>query len=266
MKTVKALPIVILLLLSVWSPKTFASHLLGGEIVWECLPSGQYRFTLTLYRDCTGIPQSSTTEQLVSTAGGNITCTKIQTNYINAECNPPTCIGATVPYQGAIEEHIYRSAPVTLTGTPPAAGWTFSWGTCCRPAGVTNLTGSSGLSYTLRAHMYPYVPPGGGAALNANPCYDNSPSFLEAPNVTVCTGAYAEFLSLGYDQDLDSLHYSYAQTLGTNLSTPITQYAAGYSWSAPFPASAGAVLDPELGHNAILQFLNKRQICLVWSC
>ncbi|MDX5427538.1 MAG: hypothetical protein LPK79_05475, partial [Bacteroidota bacterium] len=32
-----------------------ASHLLGGEITWECLPNGQFRFYLTLFRDCSGI-------------------------------------------------------------------------------------------------------------------------------------------------------------------------------------------------------------------
>ena len=36
-----------------------ASHLLGGEITWQCLTSGpnqgEYIFTMKLYRDCDGI-------------------------------------------------------------------------------------------------------------------------------------------------------------------------------------------------------------------
>ena len=33
---------------------TNASHLLGGEITWECANNGDYIFTLTLYQDCNG--------------------------------------------------------------------------------------------------------------------------------------------------------------------------------------------------------------------
>ena len=29
-----------------------ASHLMGGEITWECAPSGQFIFYMKLYRDC----------------------------------------------------------------------------------------------------------------------------------------------------------------------------------------------------------------------
>ena len=40
-----------------------ASHLMGGEITWECLKSGpnvgQYIFTLKIYRDCSGITVST---------------------------------------------------------------------------------------------------------------------------------------------------------------------------------------------------------------
>ena len=35
--------------------KVEASHLMGGEITWECQPNGQYIFTLRVYRDCNGI-------------------------------------------------------------------------------------------------------------------------------------------------------------------------------------------------------------------
>ena len=31
-----------------------ASHMMGGEITWECMGSGHYVFTMKLYRDCNG--------------------------------------------------------------------------------------------------------------------------------------------------------------------------------------------------------------------
>ena len=34
--------------------KTFASHLVGGTMTYECLGGDNYEITLTLYRDCNG--------------------------------------------------------------------------------------------------------------------------------------------------------------------------------------------------------------------
>jgi hypothetical protein len=225
---------------------TFASHILGGSITWECTATGQYQFTLTLYRDCTGVPLISTTETLTSNAGGNISCTKIATNYYNPECNAPSCSGATIPYQMAVEEHVYRSAPVTLTGSPPATGWFFSWNTCCRPSGVTNLVGSSGLSFTLRAYMYPYVPANGTQVNAANPCFDSSPKFLEKPRFVYCSGTQQTAQLGGSDADSDSTYVSLAAPLGSNLSNPLP-YAVGYSSAQPLPASSNQSLNNTSG-------------------
>jgi gliding motility-associated-like protein len=252
MKSIKALTIVLLIILTSFSTESFATHILGGEIVWECLPSGQYRFTLTLYRDCTGIALSGNTYTLNTNAGGTITCTRIATNYINKDCGgAATCqgVGYNSGYVGAIEQHVFRSGPVTLAGVPPATGWYFTWSSCCRPGNVTNISNSGSTGYTLRAIMYPYTPPGGGGALSGNPCYDNSPSFLEEPNVTVCTSYDAEYLSLGYDEDLDSLYYDWAVAWddGTGFPGPSVIYSSGYSATQPLPAGANAVLDNEIG-------------------
>jgi hypothetical protein len=35
--------------------QTNASHLMGGEITWQCLPTGEYKFFMKLYRDCNGV-------------------------------------------------------------------------------------------------------------------------------------------------------------------------------------------------------------------
>ena len=29
-----------------------ATHYMGGEITWECLPNGNFRFWMKLYREC----------------------------------------------------------------------------------------------------------------------------------------------------------------------------------------------------------------------
>ena len=45
-----------------------ATHLMGGEITWECIKtgskSGQYVFQMKLYRDCQGVALGGLTEYL----------------------------------------------------------------------------------------------------------------------------------------------------------------------------------------------------------
>ncbi len=235
---------------------SFSSHLLGGEIVWECMPSGQYRFTLTLYRDCTGIPLNSTTETLATNSGASIPCTKISVNYINKECGALPCGSVPNGYIGAIEQHVYRSAPVTLNGTPPVGGWYFSWTDCCRPGTVSNLSSPGGQSYVLRALMHPYTPGGSTNPLPANPCYDDSPDFLEAPDITVCSGFDSEYLSLGSDKNLDSLYYEWAAPKNGGSFpnwTTVNYLNSTYSPTSPLPGpvhdpnNVAATLNGELG-------------------
>ena len=49
-----------------FSFNSFSSHLMGGEITWECLKSGpdagKYIFTMKVYRDCSGISVSTITQ------------------------------------------------------------------------------------------------------------------------------------------------------------------------------------------------------------
>ncbi len=244
---------IVIALLVIFSGEVMASHLLGGEITWECKANGQYEFTLKLYRDCTGIPLTPTTET-ISGPNGAISVTKVQINDLS-----PTCFSATAGYGcppngstpvtvGSVEEHIYRGT-TSLSGTPPPAGWEFSWTSCCRP--TQNLANTSSGGYWLRSRMFPYTPPGAATPLNANQCYDSSPYFLEGPLSVLCRGNKFTYTQLAGDKEIDSLYYSWASPLQSQ-GTPIT-WNGGYSNTAPFPdASESAqngpvVLNPNSG-------------------
>jgi hypothetical protein len=75
---------------------------------------------------------------------------------------------------------VYESAPVSLNGIPPAAGWIFTWTHTDRFISGSNL--ASGAGYTLRSFMYNF------SGMNASTCYDNSPQFIDAPVLKMCTG------------------------------------------------------------------------------
>ena len=238
-----------------------ATHLLGGEIVWKCKPNGKYQFTLVLYRECGGITLPTSAQSLATNAGVSISCAFISTTDVVPSCYTGTtsCSGATSG-QGKMQKYVYRSGDITLTGTPPTGGWYFTWTSCCRPGSITNVVSPGGASYLLRAVMYPYTPPGATSALSAgtaaNPtCFDSSPNFLEDPQVISCTGVDAVYNNLGYDPDLDSLHYNWsypwdASSYSANPSSNSVNFVSGYTYNSPLPSgssSTPATIDGETG-------------------
>ncbi|NVK26683.1 MAG: gliding motility-associated C-terminal domain-containing protein [Flavobacteriia bacterium] len=231
-----------------FSMQSFGSHLLGGEVWWRCITTGpqagKYHFYLRLYRDCSGATMPSGPQTVNGGPLGSMTLTTltdVNDPYYVVGGYPrdasPDCAGgssincatATTPGSGAIEEAVWRTpTPVTLSGVPPAAGWTFSWSSCCRPA-TTNLQGQPG--YFLRATMYPYND--GTGNRNANPCYDSSPRFLEIPKVVTCTGYEFAYNNFAFDQELDSLYFDWAPPL--TAATTSATFVAGYSVNNPVP-------------------------------
>lgn len=133
-----------------------------------------------------------------------------------------------------MERYVLESSPQTLSGVPPAGGWTFYWYDCCRPGSVRNVTNPGGTGYYLRAKMYAYTPPGQANPLNANPCYDNSPYFSELGALTICSGSDFTYNHLAADVDLDSLYIDFATPLGTNTGGPVN-WVSNYSNSSPYP-------------------------------
>ncbi len=229
------------------SPVLKATHYMGGEITWECLSNGRYRFILKAYRECyvdsaTAAVNYANTQYLYSNSpAGSIQLQEISgwPKDISPECNSDTnfshitCVGMpnAGANMGAVQEHIFTSDAnypngVLLQGTPPAAGWTFYWGSCCRnPA--TNVVSANAKSWRLRAIMYPY------GNQNTFPCFDNSPTFAEKP-VTVVPAGEISYNNLAYDVDFDSLQYEWGQPLLSN-GNPLSPYATGYTYTNPLP-------------------------------
>ncbi|MDD3876787.1 MAG: gliding motility-associated C-terminal domain-containing protein [Bacteroidales bacterium] len=196
---------------------------------------------MKVYRECDGI-QFGATQTLTVTGHPTVTTiplTRITQIDISPLCNSIgphiTCATVTAPNQGAIEEHIYVSNPVTLPGVPPASGWIFNWGDCCRNPS-TNITNASSKNWRLRAAMFPYTPPGSTVPIQANPCFDNSPVFAERPSTVICTSYPFTYNHNAFDYELDSLAYEWAPPL-ENLNQPVTTWATGYSYLSPLPST-----------------------------
>jgi hypothetical protein len=202
----KKLIILLAVLVSFMTKETKASHLLGGEITWECIQggtnSGRLIFTIKIYRACYQGAASvgstaSINNPLYAQYGGvsSINCTRIVQQDLSPACYNPSLelsCGVTIGNGGdrAMEENVYVSAPVQVNGVPATTGSEFYWTSCCRPT-TLNLNGSG---YYLRAKMFPYTPPNATAALSMGSttsgpsCYDSSPYFAERPATVICSG------------------------------------------------------------------------------
>ncbi len=239
--------------------KLEATHYMGGEITWECIPSGQpnagkFIFQLKVYRECYTSNGGSSAQfgSSVSLSGpfGSISCTEISgwPKDISPVCNSgfPNihCTGMSngAANMGAVQEHIYRSAPIALNGVPPASGWVFSWSSCCRNPS-TNTNGQPG--WYLHAIMYPYQ------NTNTYPCYDNSPTFAEVPRTVICTGYPFTYNHNAYDKELDVLAFAWGQPM-VSANSPLP-FNFGYSYQSPLPGptqnanNVAATVNPTTG-------------------
>jgi hypothetical protein len=242
----------ILLVLSI-SNQTKATHLMGGEITWECIKTGSnaglYVFQLKVYRDCQGVGLQGgpilylTTHNIPSISSialNEISITDLSPscNTINGPNSQFSCNGSNVWYggsgQGAVEEHIYRSDTIRIIGTPDDDGWHFTWSDCCRNNAITNIDNPGVTGFTLRAVMYPYTDSLGIVHPNNSDCYDSSPKFYEQPRTIlevnngydplVPTNGFT-YSHNAFDQEQDSILYSWGQ--------PIDGYNYGYDYLNP---------------------------------
>ncbi|HKR05433.1 MAG TPA: hypothetical protein VJY62_12430, partial [Bacteroidia bacterium] len=225
------------------STRLFASHGMGGEITWTCTGTS-YVLKLKFYRDCNGILPSTPT---LATNHPSFSGTGIALNLVsvtdispdgssgtgNKNCDSCLSGNGGNPIPGLVSEFVYQSAPTVLGGTPPAGGWAFWWGECCRSNALTNIAGAGGIGFGLRAKMYPY--PG----FIAGQCHDNSPYFAEKPSTIICTGYLYTYNHNAVDAELDSIVYSWDSPIddGPYPWTPAIPFAPGYSVNSQLPGT-----------------------------
>jgi hypothetical protein len=118
-----------------------ATHAMGADLTYKEIDTsiGRYRFTLTLYRDCSGILYGS--EQLTIRTGTINTTVSFtippKTTDITSVCAPPdvaskpttNCPSGAIGLYKGVERSVY-TLDYTLGKN---VGWAMvGWGTCCR--------------------------------------------------------------------------------------------------------------------------------------
>jgi gliding motility-associated-like protein len=219
------------------------SHIVGGEIYYNCLGGTTYQITVKVYRDCnSGTDYDDDLPMTVFDGAGTqifeFTIPIPTPVQLDVVFNNP-CVD--IPSGICVQEAVYTK---TVTLPPSTSGYTLSYQKCCRTGSTQNLInpGDQGITLTID------IPPSSTAFCNSSPRFDNYPPLL------LCADEPLIFDHSATDPDGDSLVYALCtpfQGGGINLfpancgtcPSPIPAlpppynsiiWAAGYSPTNPF--------------------------------
>ncbi len=234
-----------------------ASHIVGGDVEYECTGPRIWKIRLTIYRFCNGVALCS-----------NMSCTQPMTARPNTTLNPSGCAAtpnnvpmtlslvkvedvgkASValcgnvakngcnnlgqvtagPYNPSIEKYVFEGTlnlSMASLNNSNCPYWDVYWELCCRNSAIWNLTGSSGQSFRI------------GATINIfnrsqNPCTNNSPVLKNETKLTFNSGQEYIFNLGTFDPDGDSLSYEISPAMQQG-GGPVFYQAPG-SANKPFP-------------------------------
>ena len=218
----------ILFVLTLLSIKSFATHIVGGEIYYEVMPLAQptwYHITLKLYRDCfTGVApyDNPATIFIFDDAGTFVDSVAIPfpgSTVLPVTINNP-CF--TPPTNICVEEAVYH----TDVFLPGPGGYNITYQRCCRNGTILNLINPGDVGSTYMAH----IPATAIAQGNSSPHFNNFPPIF------LCSGLPLNFDHSATDLNGDSLYYELCDPY-TGLSSACPIFGAAVSFGCPHLAS-----------------------------
>lgn len=240
----------VILLCFLFNTGAKATHIVGGEIYYDCLGGNVYRITLKVYRDCiNGVaPYDNPASVGVFDMNGNLLDTLSMifpgsTNVpptINTPCySPPTGV--------CVEEAIYTE--IKVLPNIPVGGLHLAYQRCCRNNSILNLInpGAVGSTYEI------VIPHPSQAVCNTSPRYSNFPP------IYICQGAPLVFDHSATEPDGDSLVYELCDPFdGATAQAPMPVPPAGppyafvpfnapYSGTYPMSSLPAMTIDPQTG-------------------
>ncbi|MDO9186561.1 MAG: PKD domain-containing protein [Bacteroidia bacterium] len=249
---------ILFLFFLVFSVKSFATHIVGGEIFYDFLGGNNYRITLKLYRDCfTGLApyDNPATIFIFDNSGNFIDSVEIPfpgSTVLPVSVNNPCFIP---PTNICVEEAIY----ITNVNLPPLpGGYNITYQRCCRNNSILNLINPGDVGSTYMAHI-----PDPASGVN-----NSSPHYVNFPPIFLCLGVPLSFNHAATDPDGDSLYYelcdpftglsSTCPILGSQASGgcpmvaspppyPFVPWLGSYNAAYPLSASPGLNINPQNG-------------------
>ncbi len=184
---------------------TFAAHIVGGGVTYECLgPSGngiRYRFTMKVYRNCAGGGGDFDNPAHIAVYEGNYQSNSYFDDFtvplasnVKVNINQPDCIG-NLPFV-CLEEGTYtweRVLPISNES------YFIVYQRCCRTNNITNILAPDATGATYYTEITP----------TAQLVCNNSPVFNHFPPAIICNHYPMEVDYSADDPEGDQLVYSF---------------------------------------------------------
>lgn len=239
----------LLLILFFWTTLLSATHIVGGEMYYECLGNNQYRITLKVYRDCFLGQAPFDDPAIIGIFDGNHNLVRVESIYSPQITNIPVVLDnpcLVAPPNVCVEEGIYES---TISLPPNSTGYYLAYQRCCRNHSILNLVnpGDQGATYVA------FIPDSVQVQCNS------SPRFANFPPVAICAGEPLHFDHSATDPDGDSLAYKLCATFdGASSLDPAPNppasppysfitYSTGYNGLDPMDANPPLAINSKTG-------------------
>jgi gliding motility-associated-like protein len=232
------------LLVLLFSLELNATHIVGGEIYYDCLGNNDYKVTLKVYRDCiNGIPPFDDPASIGVFDG--VTGALVQNLMVYSPSIIPITSTISVPCYapapGTVceEEATYTT---TINLPPNPNGYLLVYQRCCRNNTIVNLVNPGNQGSTVST----YVPPPSLAVCNS------SARFNYYPPIYLCQGLPFIFDHSASDPDGDSLAYHLcAPNDGASSVNPMPQPPNGppylpVTYQSPYNASNQMASSPAM--------------------
>ena len=191
-----------------------ASHIVGGEMTYNCLGNNQFEIVLTIFRDCeNGNPGAYFDDPAsvgVFGAGGAYLWTESfflqNDDTLDLALNNPCYV---IPPDVCIHTTTYRKQ-ITLPFRQ--GGYHLAYQRCCRNNIIVNINnpGNTGATYDVKITQDALV------------VCNSSPRFREWPPFFICAGSPINYDNSAFDPDGDSIAYELcAPYTGASVIDPI---------------------------------------------
>lgn len=214
-----------------------ADHIAGVDLTYKCIQAPfDYEFTVTIYRDCAGIPITTYTSLIIESicADSSFVVSVPPDTWQGTEITPicdeeaSNCSGG--PWPG-FQTYVFVF-PVTLSAQ--CDDWRLYWTDCCRSVSISTIDQPQQADVWLEANI-----DNTAGDCNSSPQFTNEPIFLTCLGQEFCYNVGA------VDADGDSLVYSLIDPL--QFDTITVDWVAGYSADQPLTSSPSVYLDPVSG-------------------
>lgn len=233
---------------SLFSFQSLATHIIGGEIYYDCLGGNTYFVTLKVYLDC--CPTCTTYDDLAGIGVYNSQGTLVNAFHfpiLDIKKVPPTLYSKcfVIPSEFCVNEVTYGD---TLYLPPIPGGYTVAYQRCCRNSDILNILNARAVGSTYQTFIDPM-----------NTSCNNSARYKGLPPLLLCVDAPFVFDNSAVDPDNDSIAYEFCSPFaGADDQNPMpnvpsnppfdfVQYNSPYSGTYPISASVAFKIDPHTG-------------------